>query len=160
MISPVAVNTRLLPWLGTAFLTQHQPLCERASQLLFAFQPDRDMLATLAQQLDNLLFMAVREQTQGRMALQMDDGQLYRLRINDFALMADELLYLLFEAMEPTPTHQAIIREYSLRSGSLSALRALYLLYAGHQSPEENATIRRIIVSCHPPWRFRQWLED
>ncbi|HHT07357.1 MAG: hypothetical protein ACOYI6_08220 [Christensenellales bacterium] len=160
MISPETVKQTLLPWLGSDFLDTQDELCMRLGMALFSYRAQRDTLAHLSQQLDNLMFMAVREATQGRMALLMDTGQLIRLRMNDFALMADELLYLLFETMEKTPFHLAVIREYSMRSGSLSALRALYLLYAHLQTQEEMATLHRVITTCHEPWRFRHWIDQ
>lgn len=159
MIAPESVRQALKPWLGSAFLGAQQALCGQLAMMLFAFRPRRDNLARLQQEMDNLLFMAVREATQARMALEMDNGQLIRLRIADFTLMADELLYLLFEQLDRTEANQALIREYSMRSGSLSALRALYLLYRGLQSREENDTIRRVITTCHEPWRFRHWID-
>ena len=159
MISPDAVKRTLLVWLGSDFLADQDALCARLATLLYSYRPDRDTLPHLAQQLDNLLFMAVREFTGGRMALLMDTGQLIRLRMNDFALMADELLFLLFESLPATPFHLAIIREYSMRSGSLSALRALYLLYRHLQTEEEHQILHRFITTCHEPLRIRHWME-
>lgn len=159
MIAPELVAQTLVPWLGSAFLSGQEPMCAQAAWLMYTWQPQRESLTHLVQRLDNLLFMAVRGHTQGRMALEMDNGQLIRLRTGDFAMMADELLYLQLEKMERNSYHQAIIREYAMRSGSLSALRALYLLYRDLQTPEETDTLRRVIAACHEPWRTRQWLE-
>lgn len=159
MITPDAVRDTLIPWLGSEYLAWQEALCPRLAGLLYAFQPERDTLAHLATQLDNQLFMAVREDTRGRMALLMDTGQLIRLRMSDFAMMADELLYLLFETLPPTPFHLSLIRDYSMRSGSLSALKALYLLYAHMQTPEEHQTLHRVITTCHEPWRYRLWID-
>lgn len=158
MIAPGKVKQTLLPWLGSRFLDAQEPLCGQVAMILFSFRKDRDHLIQLAQRIDNLLFMAVRETTNARMALLMDNGDLIRLKIDDFRLMADETLYLLFESMEKTPDNQAFIREFALRSGSLSALRALYLMYFHLHSPEETKTIRRIITTCHEPFRYRQWI--
>ncbi|MGI6688467.1 MAG: hypothetical protein ACOX6Y_09030 [Christensenellales bacterium] len=74
---------------------------------LLGFLPQRDSFAALAFQLDNLLFMQVREDTEGRMTLIMDNEQAVRLRMNDFSLMADELMYLLFEALPKNAANQA-----------------------------------------------------
>ena len=159
MIAPEQVAQTLVPWLGSAFLSCQESMCAQAAWLMYTWQPQRESLAHLVQQLDNLLFMAVHGHTQGRMALEMDNSQLIRLRTGDFAMMADELLYLQLEKMERNSYHQAIIREYAMRSGSLSALRALYLLYRDLQTPEETDTLRRVITACHEPWRTQQWLE-
>ena len=160
MISPDTVKKTLLPWLGSAFLSAQEELCIRLSMSLLSYQAQRDTLTHLAQQLDNLLFMAVRETTQGRMALEMDTGQLIRLRMSDFGMMADELLYLLFDTLEKTSFHLSLIREYSMRSGSLSALRALYLLYPHLQTQEEVDILRRVITTSHEPWRFSHWIDQ
>ncbi len=160
MIAQEQVYSTLVPWLGTDFLSKSLGLCGQIGMMLFGFRAQRDSLALLSQRVDNLLFLSVRDHTQGRLALLMDNGQLIRLRVNDFSLMADELLYLLFEQMEKNPYHQAVIREYSMRSGSLSALRALYLLYHDLQSADENETLRRVITTCHEPWRFKHWIDS
>ena len=160
MIAPERAAELLRPWLGSAFLSRNEALSSRIAMLLFAFRSERDDLSELLKQTDNLLFMQVREDTQGRMALLMDKGQLIRLRMADFSLMADEMMYLLFESLPRTAPNQALIREYSMREGSLSALHALYLLYRDLQSKEETETLRRVITSCHAPFRFKHWIDE
>jgi len=159
MILPERAEEVLRPFLGTAFLRRNADLPGQAAAVLTSFRPARQTLRQAADQVDNLLFMRVREDTGGRMALTMDNGALIRLRMSDFSVMADELLYLLLENLPKTGQNQALIREYSMRSGSLSALRALYLLYRDMQEPEETETLRRVITSCHEPWRFRSWMD-
>lgn len=148
----------LRPWLGSAFVAAQASLVERVSLRLTKFMPRRDSLQQTAQDLDTLLFMAVRDTTQGRMVLPMDNGQLIRVKVADFTVMADELLYLLFAHLTPDQHNFLLIREYSIRAGSLSALRALYLLYPDYQSEEEYSTVQRIIKTCHPLFRWRGWL--
>lgn len=154
------VAQTLRPWLGGAFIARNAETMEVIALKLFGFRPEKDSLEALAFLLDNLLFMQVREDTEGKMTLMMDHGQWVRLRMNDFSLMADELLYLLFERLPKTPRIQAMIRSYSMKSVSLSALRALYLLYRDLQEPEETATLRRIITGSHPPFRWQQWIDS
>lgn len=159
MISGELVYYTLLPWLGSAFLQDEVALCEQAALFLTGFRPERDSLTMLAERLDSLIFMTVRDRTLGRMALLLDNGQLIRPRMEDYAIMADELLYLLFARLPLSGTNQALIREYSLRLGSLAALRALYLHYRGLHSQEETDTLRRVITGSHPPWRWAQWID-
>lgn len=148
----------LRPWLGSAFVAAQARLMERVSLRLTQFLPRRDNLYDTARDLDTLLFMAVRDHTQGRMVLPMDNGQQIRVRVSDFAVMADDLLWLLFSGLEREQQTFLLIREYSIRAGSLSALRALCLLYADFQSDEEYNTVVRVIKTCHPPYRWRGWL--
>lgn len=159
MPKPDRVADCLRPFLGSIFVFDHPALMEKVAMLLFGFLPQRDNLPLVCQRLDNLLFMAVREQTNAKMMLEMDGGQLIRLKTTDFSLMADELMYLLFESLPQSPENQALIRDYSLRNQSLAALKALYLHYQGLQSPEETRLIKRIITTSHPSWRYRQWLD-
>ena len=160
MVAIGRVAYTLRPWLGGAFLARNTDTMELLRLKLYGFLPEKDSLEALAFQLDNLLFMQAREDTEGKMTLLMDNGQMVRLRMNDFSLMADELLYLLFESLPLTPRNQAMIRSYSMKSVSLSSLRALYLLYRDMQEPEETATLRRIITGSHPPFRWQQWIDS
>lgn len=154
------VAETLRPWLGSAFVARNAETMEVIALRLFGFRPERDSLAALSFQLDNLLFMQVREETRGKLTLMMDSGQTVRLRMSDFSLMADELMYLLFEALPKNASNQAMIRSYSMKSVSLSALRALYLLYRDMQPAEETDTLRRLITGSHPPFRWRQWIDS
>ena len=150
----------LRPWLGSAFVAAHADLMARLAFKLSQFHPGRNSLHTLAQELDSTLFMAVREATGGRMILGMDDGRYMRVRVDDFAVMADELLYLTLERLPRNQECFVLIRDYSMRHGSLAALKALYLHFQALQGEEEYRTVIRVIQTCHPPFRWRQWLEN
>jgi hypothetical protein len=154
------VAETLRPWLGSAFVARNAETMEVIALRLLGFRPQQDSFAALAFQLDNLLFMQVREDTGGQMTLIMDNEQAVRLRMNDFSLMADELMYLLFEALPKNASNHALIRSYSMKSVSLSALRALYLLYRDMQDQEETATLKRIIIGGHPPFRWKPWIDS
>lgn len=158
MVAAERVADALKPWLGTAFVTQQTDIMRRAAMRLNAFSLNREEIARVAQDLDSLLFMSVRNATAGRMTLPMDTGDVIRVRVSDFALMADELLFLLFEDIAAQPDAFEAVRLYSLRSSSLSSLKALYLLFPQRQTPEELATVERVLRTCHPPFRWRQWL--
>lgn len=149
----------LRPWLGSAFVAAHAELMERITMRLRHFDPARGSLHDSAVDIDSLLFMAVRNHTQGRMALPMDDGQLIRVKLSDFATMTDELMYLLMVGMAKNEANFRLLRDYSMRQGSLAALKTLYLHYQEYQSEEEYRTVRRVITSCHPAFRWRGWLE-
>lgn len=149
----------LRPWLGGHFIDGQERLVERISLRLSHFHPQRDNLQQIAQEIDSLLFMAVREETKGKMTLLLDQGQYMRIRVEDFATLADELLYLLMGTLPRDPNSFRLLSEYSMRSGSLSALRALYLDFQPFQTEDELRTLRRVITTCHPPFRWRGWLE-
>ena len=143
------VARTLSPWLGGGFIAQNAALMERIAFKISQFDRRRGSLQQMAQDVDTQLFMAVREQTGGRMILLMDTGQHIRLRLEDFALMAE------------LPVDQQtflMIREYSMRQGSLAALKALWLHYGAFQSEAEYRTVERIIKGSHPAFRWQRWL--
>ncbi len=158
-ITPDAAGEALRPWLGAGFLARADGLPRLCAGALNDCRPPRYDFAKTAGELDNALFLAVRDDTRGRMALVMDDGRLIRLRMQDFTTMADELLWLRFSGMPVTEENRALIAAYSMKAVSLSALRALYLLYRDLQTPEETNTIRRVVTGCHEPFRFRAWID-
>ena len=149
----------LRPWLGADFVERQSKLCERVGMRLSHYHPQRDSLQLIVQELDSMLFMAVREDTGGRMTLKLDKGHYMRIRVEDFATLSDELLYLLLRVMPNNEQNFRLIRDHSMRHGSLSALRALYCDYQAFQSEEELRILKRVITTCHPPFRWRGWLE-
>lgn len=159
MIAFAQTSDALRPWLGGDFLSHHPQVVERITVKLNAFTLQRDEVPDVAQWVNDLLFLSVREYTRGKMVLQMDDDLFVRVRVSDFALMVDDVLYLLFQRLPREMPYYVLIRDYSVRHGSLSALRALYLDYAMFQSEEEWATVRKVITSCHENFRFRAWID-
>ena len=149
----------LSPWLGAVFVDAHAQLLARIGFKLAHFNPQRDSLQQLAQDVDSQLFMAVRNETKGRMTLQLNDGRYMKVRLQDFAIMADELLYPVMQSLPKNITNFKLIQDYSMRQGSLSALRALYFDFQAFQTEDEWLTVLRVIKTCHPPFRWRIWLE-
>ncbi len=149
----------LSPWLGGDFVGAHGQLMSRISFKLAHFNPQRDSLLALAQDIDSQLFLAVRNETKGRMILRLDNQQHMKVRLQDFAVMTDELLYLVMSALPKNITNFRLVQDYSMRQGSLSALRALYIDFQAFQTEDEWRTVVRVIKTCHPPFRWRNWLE-
>lgn len=148
----------LTPWLGGIFVLNHTPLMERISFKLAHFHPQRDSLQLLAQDIDSGLYMAVRDVTKGSLTLHLDSGDRIKVRLEDFAIMTDELLYLVMKSLPQNITSYHLVRDYSLRQASLAALRALYLDFQAFQTEDELRTVLRMIKTCHPPFRWRAWL--
>ena len=157
MIAESQVMIVLRPWLGAGLSQALTPLMGDIATRLNAYS-SRQAPEQLARDLDSRLFNAVREATRGAMLVQVDDGGWVRVRVEDFAVMADELLLLIFEEFPVDAQHLLLLREYSLRRASLSALRALYTRFASLQSPQELQAIASVARSCYPPFRWRQWL--
>ena len=158
MVAVAQVEIALHPWLGTPLSRALFPVMVKIAAKLNAYTgiapPDE-----LASWLDSTLFLAVRKATAGSMLAALPDGTAVRIRLEDFAVMADELLFLVFAAFPPDEHHYLLLREYSMHSSSLSALRALYTRFAAWQTDEELRAIAAVAKSCHPAFRLRGWLE-
>lgn len=156
MISAAMVDALLQPWLGPGLCETLFPLIEEITARLCTYTgyapPDK-----LAAWLDSALFQAVRRETKGKMLVPLPDGGMVRVQVDDFAVMADELMYLPFSALPVDARGFSLLRDYSMRASSLSALRVLYTRFAGMQSPEELKAIAAVAKSCYPAYRLRNW---
>lgn len=159
VVAQAQVMVVLKPWLGAPLLQALSPLYGDIAARLSGFSIRREGDA-LAEELDSLLFRAVREATHGRMLAQLEDGSFVRIRLEDFSAMADELMLLAFDEFPVDGAHLLFLRDYSMRHASLSALRALYTRFAALQTPQELSAIASVAKSCHPPFRWRQWLDE
>ncbi len=157
MVSQAQVMIALRPWLGGPLLEALAPAVRDIAGRLngFSIGGKQDGLAG---ELDSLLFRAVRDATGGSMLIALDDGTFVRARLEDFSAMADELMLLPFSELPADEAHLALLREYSLRHPSLSALRALYTRFAPLQTPQELSAIASVAKSCYPAFRWREWL--
>ena len=157
MIAQSQVIITLRPWLGAPLMQALDPLMGDIAARLNGFSIRRE--ENLAQELDSLLFRAVRQSTQGRMLAQLEDGTFVRIRLEDFSAMADELMLLVFLDFPADSAHLVFLRDYSMRRASLSALRALYTKFAQMQTPQELEAIASVAKSCYPAFRWREWLK-
>ena len=158
MIAQAQVMIVLKPWLGAPLLDALHPLMGEIAGRLSGFSI-RGNGDDLTEELDNLLFGAVRDVSRGKMLAQLDDGTYVRIRLEDFFAMADELMFLAFAEFPIDPPHFLYLREYSMRHASLSALRALYTRFSAMQTPQELETLASVAKSCYPAFRWREWLE-
>lgn len=159
MIAVAQVEIALQPWLGARLSRALAPCMEEIAGLLNSYSAHRAPPDALAHRLDSLLFCAVREQTGGSMLALLPDGGFVRIQVEDFATMADELLLLVFQQFPVDSFHLLLLRDYSLRQSSLSALRVLYTRFSALQTPGELETIASVARACHPAFRLRGWLD-
>ena len=157
MISQAQVRQTLTPWLGDPLLNALEGLTGEIAGRLNGCSIHRNA-DSLAEELDSLLFRAVRSATEGSMLVQLPDDTFVRVQVEDFAVMADELMFLPFREFPNDGEHLQFLREYSLRHASLSALRALYTRFGAQQTPKELAAIVSVVKSCYPSFRWREWL--
>ena len=158
MISQAQVRQVLTPWLGGPLLNALEPVTGDIAGRLNGFSIRRGA-DDLAGELDSLLFRAVRSATEGSMLVQLPDESFVRVHVEDFAVMADELMLLPFRDFPTDGEHLQFLRDYSLRHASLSALRALYTRFAPLQTREELSAIASVAKGCYPAFRWREWLQ-
>ena len=157
MIAQSQVIITLRPWLGPYLTEPLSPLTAELAVRLNGFSVKRD-IGQMTDELDRLLFNAVRVATQGSLLILLEDGTWVRVRLEDFSIMADELMLLVFMDFPVDETHFLALREYSMQRASLSALRALYTRFDSLQTGQELRAIAAVIRSCYPAFRWREWL--
>ena len=160
MVSEQQVFHLLSPWLGSALLRVRPQIVTETQKRLNAFVSARDKAADLRNSLEGYLYSAVRSVTEGDMRVLLDSGTVIKMESDDFPVLADELLYLIFDQFPTDAHHLMLLRDYSLRENSLSAIRALYLRFADYETEEERKTLARVARQSHPAFRWREWLTD
>lgn len=148
----------LRPSLGAAVLEQ-TGLCEGAARLLLRFAPYRETLEELAQRVESYLFDTLYGFLGDDMTVMTDGGELRRIRMRDLPQLADDVMGVLFDSMQVYSITYEKLKDYSLRSGSLSAMRVLYQKFDAFQPAEEKELIARIIRDNYPPERYAAWLK-
>lgn len=161
---PVAIQTdkvreALRPRVGSD-MVKETDIVERAAHALRSYAPYRDTLEDLADQISNVLFDCLYGTLGPSMTVRLDGGQMTRIHIHDLPDLADDVLGAYFESMPVYSVSYATLKDYSLRTGSLNAMRVLYQCYDAFQSPEEKALMARIIRDRFPKERYSAWLEE
>lgn len=158
-ISTYSVKCALRPYLGSD-MVDGTPIAEEAAHVLRSFAPYRDTLEELAERLSNVLFDVLYSALGPRMTVRLDNGDLIRIMMKDLPDVADAAMGALFDTMTVYSVNFQTLKDYSLRTGSLSAMRVLYQKYDDFQSSDEKALMARIIRDNHPKSRYESWLRD
>ena len=160
MISEIQVTNLLSPWLGSALLQVRPQIVQETRKRLNTFVSARDSLSALRDGLEGYLYSAVLDATEGDMRILLDNGSVIRMESDDFPMLTDELLFLVFDQFPTDAHHLMLLRDYSLRENSLSAIRALYTRFADYETEQERATLARVARESHPAFRWKGWLKE
>lgn len=158
-ISTYSVKCALRPYLGSD-LVDGTPVAEETAHVLRSYAPYKDTLEDLAQRVANVLFDVLYSVLGPRMTVRLDHGALVRIRMQDLPDVADAAVGVMFDGMTVYSVNYQTLKDYSLRTGSLSAMRVLYQKYDDFQSADEKALMARIIRDNHPRERYENWLKD
>ena len=161
---PVAISTynvkcALRPYLGSD-MVDATSIAEEAAHALRSYAPYKETLEDLALRVANALFDVLYSVLGPRMTIRLDNGDLVRIRMDDLPFLADAVLGVMFDGMTVYSVNFQNLKDYSLRTGSLSAMRVLYQKYDDFQSQEEKDLMARIIRDNHPRERYATWLKD
>ncbi len=157
MISAAQVMTILIPWVGPALSGDMLPAAERICVRLSGYSPRRSP-EEAACFVRETVFEAVRHLTGGSLLVFPSPGQEVTMCPDDFDTIADEIMFLLFDSFPADELHLRILEEYAEQSGSLSALRKMYVSFAGMMSPGERATLKKVILG-YPAFRL-YWMRE
>ncbi len=155
MISAAQIMNTLQPWVGSGMLPYLDGFVKKLMTKFCAYSGKED-LSSLNSWIEYTLYSGISEITRKSMLILLDNGQTVRMLTDDFPIFSDELLYCLFSSFPHSAAYVDILRDYSLHTESLSALRALYLDFKELISEEERTMISRIIAN-YPAYRTRNW---
>lgn len=159
VISTFQVNNALRPYLGSA-LIDSTSVGEDVAHVLRSYAPYKESLAQLAQRVADALFSVLYAALGPQMTLRLDSGETSRIHMHDIPDVADAAMGALFDGMTVYSVSFQTLKDYSLRTGSLSAMRVLYQKYDDFQPPEEKALMAQIIRNSHPKAHYAAWLGD
>ena len=160
MILLEQVADALRPWVGEPLLAACPQLCTEIQRRLQLYVMGRDDPEGLRSGLEGLIRATVRKVTEETWLVRLPDGSLVRMESEDFPIIADELMYILFDQYPIDARHLMWLRDFSLRASSLSAIRILYTKYADYASADELNALARVARSCPPAFRGRAWLKE
>ena len=159
VISQHGVEEALRPWLGSYLIAQ-TPIASEAAHILRSYAPYREDFAGLQKRVESFLFAFLHSVLGSAMTVTRDDGHLMRIYVADLAYIADDLMGVLFDSLSPYSVNFELLKDHSLRTGSLNAMRVLYQKYDAFQPPEEKELMARVIRENNPPWRYSHWLGE
>ena len=114
----------------------------RAAERLRRYR-EGDDLSALRDELRDSLFRDLYAILGAQMRVILPDGRTRRIRMEEFPLLADELLSVLFEALGTTGMPKNTLMAFAMTSGSLCAMRTLMQFYP--LSSAERALMERIV---------------
>ena len=94
------------------------------------------------------------------MSVRMNDGSFRRIRTNELKDAADDVMGVLFDQLKVYSVNYQALQSYVMESGSFSAMRVLYVRYAGLMTDGERRVLARVIRDARPASDWKEWLSD
>lgn len=147
----------LRPQLGS-YMVDHTPLCINAASVLAQYGSGRDTLSDVHESVEQVLFDALYDTLGETMRLRLDNGCETRIWLRMLPELADLAMSALFEMLPVYSANYRILTEYMVSSGSLNAMRVIWLHYRKFLSAEESTEIRRVLKERYPG--EQEWLAE
>ena len=147
----------LRPQLGS-YMVDHTPLCINAASVLAQYGSGRDTLSDVHESVEQVLFDALYDTLGETMRLRLDNGCETRIWLRMLPELADLAMSALFEMLPVYSANYRILTEYMVSSGSLNAMRVIWLNYRKFLSAEESTEIRRVLKERYPG--EQEWLAE
>lgn len=143
---------------GSRFLAASGDLTDRLTALLRTFEPGKTAPELLSRRVEDLLVHGLYAVLGRSMMTVLDTGEVRRIRSDDLPDLADGVMGVLYDALEPNTASFALLRACAMEQGSLSAMATLYRRYVDWQPAAERQLLARIIADRSPGGRLPEWL--
>lgn len=134
----------LAPLLGPRFVAM-TPLCFNAAAILNRYDPARLPLGEVSRLVWDSIFGDLYDQLGERMLLQLENGTLLKIRLQDVDVLADEAMGALLRQIPPADMPMDELRSYAMGSSSIAAIRLLLERYDRLLPLKEREVLERII---------------
>lgn len=151
------VRAALSPLLGDRFL-RYTLLCAHAADVMNRFDVRSSPIDALLPLLKECIFSDVYNALGVEMTLTLESGMLLKLRLSDVDLLAEIALGVRLDAMDGPNLPLEQLRDYAMRTGSLSAMRVILQRHGGEIDSREREMWVRVICENYPAECYRHWL--
>ena len=142
----------LIPWVGRDMSTALCPAAERICVRFAGYTPRQDP-EEIFLFVSGLIRFEVSRLTGGSFLVSPVPGMQVRMIPEDFDTIADDILFLLFSAFPADGEHLRLLEDFAGETGSLSALRTIYVSFGALLPQGELATLRKVILG-YPAFRL------
>lgn len=120
-------------------------LTEQTARLLQGYQPHRESFGELTHRLQECIFSCLYAHLGSAMLLQLEDGRVRRILLQDVEYLTDLCGGLVLMALPAGDISLEQLRQMAMSGGSLGAMQALLYRYGDSLPEMERETLHRIL---------------
>ena len=141
-------------------LAEDPAFVEGAARILCACCAEETDFGDASGRMEDYLFNSLYERLGPGMTLRLPGGGTRRVRMSEIPALADQCLYPLFASMPVRADAYDRIYAWWLKTGSLSAMRALLLRFRSLLPEQDQRMIERIVAENVPIDRQAAWFSE